>query len=203
MTQISTSVDGQEMLQEIVRLIVEKYQRQQKEQLQKQKQKEEEGCKPLKRPYDPWHARLQDLVQFQIEHRHCLVPYRYPKNQALACWVKKQRYAYKQYLKQQQEILTSGTSSISTSMEEKRIKILDELGFVWDSHQAKWEQMFRELLGYRKNHGDCDVPAKYPPNKPLGLWVTRQRITRREAGTNMSHTVAKRIVMLESIGFMW
>eukprot|EP00547_Thalassionema_nitzschioides_P016770 CAMPEP_0194235998 /NCGR_PEP_ID=MMETSP0158-20130606/3355_1 /TAXON_ID=33649 /ORGANISM="Thalassionema nitzschioides, Strain L26-B" /LENGTH=226 /DNA_ID=CAMNT_0038969631 /DNA_START=58 /DNA_END=738 /DNA_ORIENTATION=+ len=197
MTQISSSA----ALEQMVRAIVHKYQRQQ-ERIHREKETDAKE-KNKRRSYDPWQARFDELVDFKMKHHHCLVPFTYPQNQPLGCWVKKQRYAYKQYLKQQEEIKLHGSSGINSSMAENRIKMLDEIGFIWDSHQAKWEQMFRDLLEYKKKHGDCDVPCKYPPNKALGLWVTRQRITMRESGSNPSKLTIKRMMMLESAGFMW
>ena len=38
-----------------------------------------------------------------------------------------------------------------------------------------WENMFRALEAYRKEHGDCQVPANWKKNVQLGRWVAMQR----------------------------
>lgn len=158
-----------------------------------------EKITPRKKKYDTWRTRFLELIQFKEKHGHCLIPYHYPEHQALAVWVKKQRYDYKQYLKLERD----HTVNTRTSMTEERIQKLTSIGFVWDSHEAKWAQMFRELLKYKERHGNCNVRAKYPPNPQLGLWVVRQRVLRRELGVKHSPTFLKRVKMLDSIGFQW
>lgn len=200
-------ISGFSSQEEMIRVIIKKYQKQQalrqyERAVEHDVPKKDYGKKD-KHPYVAWQSRFEELIEFKLKHRHCLVPYTYPQNQALACWVKRQRYDYKQYMKRQQEMQFQGSSNVETKMTEPRIRMLNEVGFVWDSHQAKWEQMFRELLDYKKENGDCDVPAKYPPNKALGLWATRQRMMKREAGSNPSKATLKRMRMLESVGFMW
>ena len=54
------------------------------------------------------------------------------------------------------------------------------------------------LLKYKTKYGHCDVPAKWPENPKLGLWVTRQRSFRRRGIP--AHA---RIARLDSIGFDW
>jgi Helicase associated domain len=38
-----------------------------------------------------------------------------------------------------------------------------------------WYQRLNELYEYKQEHGNCDVPQKYPPNRCLGIWVNKQR----------------------------
>ena len=42
-------------------------------------------------------------------------------------------------------------------------------------HDKYWEQKFKELEEYKEEHGDCNVPQRYPDNPPLGRWVNNQR----------------------------
>lgn len=159
-----------------------------------------------KRCGDPWQERFKELMQFEMKHRHCLIPYTYPQNQGLARWVKKQRYEYKQLLKQREEYQTKGTSNIASSMTMERIQLLSAIGFVWDSHQATWEKMLNELIDFKKQYGHCDVPARYPPNTALGAWVAHQRVMKQQAERSKQSPPAmtlKRIQMLDAIGFIW
>jgi hypothetical protein len=89
-----------------------------------------------------------------------------------------------------------------------------------------WYDRFRDLTAYSKDHGDCQVPQKYPPNHALGVvrmkisscslpvcrvslllyfqWVNKQRTERRlkEQGHRSSMT-EHRIALLDKIGFHW
>jgi hypothetical protein len=61
-----------------------------------------------------------------------------------------------------------------------------------------WEQRFKELKAFKKEHGHCNVPVQYPPNRPLGLWVSNAR-SRKKTGKLSK----ERIRCLEELGFCW
>ena len=67
-----------------------------------------------------WDDRYDELVEYKNKHGNCLVPQRYSKNKALGRWVAKQRTQYRLRREGKQTPLT-----------EDRIKLLDEVGFVW------------------------------------------------------------------------
>lgn len=62
------------------------------------------------------------------------------------------------------------------SMSVQKIKALNDLGFVWAKRkgQAAWNEKFDELVAYKDEHGDCQVPTKFPENPALGRWVSTQ-----------------------------
>jgi len=135
----------------------------------------------------------QDLKKYKAEHGNCLVPHTYPANPRLARWVKRQRYQYK--------LLKLGKN---TSMPIHRIKMLEDIGFVWDSHQLVWEKMFRGLLEYKEKHGDSEIPSKYPANSVLATWATRQRSQYKLYVTGKKSSMTpERVAALEDIGFTW
>jgi len=39
----------------------------------------------------------------------------------------------------------------------------------------RWQLRYNELVAYKKEHGDCQVPFNCKENEPLGKWVARQR----------------------------
>jgi hypothetical protein len=57
----------------------------------------------------------------------------------------------------------------------ERKQKLDELGFVWSLRAKRiedhWDQMFKQLLTYKEEHGDCLVPSRWEANLKLGKWV--------------------------------
>ena len=65
-----------------------------------------------------WDDRYIQLVEYKAEHGNCLVPQCYSKNKALGKWVANQR-------------VRLGREGKQTPLTKKRIKKLDEVGFVW------------------------------------------------------------------------
>ncbi|MDB4483108.1 Helicase associated domain protein [Akkermansiaceae bacterium] len=124
-----------------------------------------------------WEINFQKLVAYKEEYGDCLVPQK-GENKQLGRWVNKQR---------------SGKNTLGIG----RIKRLDEIGFIWDAIEELWEAQFQQLVAYKKEHGNCLVP-QIGKNKQLGVWVTRQRTTKKDGDLE-----AARIKRLNKIGFIW
>src|ERR1017187_3593287 len=43
------------------------------------------------------------------------------------------------------------------------------------SRTVPWGEHFTALRKFKKQHGHCHVPTRYPENPALGLWLRRQR----------------------------
>ena len=82
-----------------------------------------------------------------------------------------------------------------------RVDMLNRLDFVWDVHSWQWNQTYHELLQYKDEHGDTNVPLSYGG---LGLWVSNQRAhySSFQRGKKSGIT-PERIDMLERIGFQF
>jgi Helicase associated domain len=148
-----------------------------------------------------WQVMYEKLKEYQAEHGHCLVSYRYQCAKGtdddngdgddddenndgvrLGAWVSQQRVV----------------GATDRAMSVQRRQALDALGFVWDVREqheqqpplqprkkrersakqdAKWHDMFQRLVQYRDEHGDCLVPIGYVThdNHKLGDWVGTQR----------------------------
>lgn len=39
-----------------------------------------------------------------------------------------------------------------------------------ENKRKVWNERFEELLEYKKQHGDCNVPGRYKANPTLGRW---------------------------------
>jgi len=142
---------------------------------------------------EKWNTRLKELLQYREERGDCLVPHTFNPNPQLARWVKRQRRQYK--------LTLEGRAS---TMSQERLAILNEIGFVWDSHEAAWQEKLNELYQYCKERGNCLVPSNYKVNPQLATWVKCQRrqyklywIGRPSAMT------PERIIRLEKMGFEW
>mmetsp|Transcript_2659 Transcript_2659/g.3932 ORF Transcript_2659/g.3932 Transcript_2659/m.3932 type:complete len:367 (+) Transcript_2659:92-1192(+) len=147
------------------------------------------------RPYqaEKWQERFDELIEFRKQHKNCLVPHTYPANPELARWVKRQRYQY-----------TLFNQNKKASINIDRIKILDDVGFVWDSHEATWQERLAALREFKHEHGHCEVPSKYQPNPQLATWVKCQRRQYKLFLEGQpSNITSERIAELESFGFKW
>ncbi|EJK51604.1 hypothetical protein THAOC_29208, partial [Thalassiosira oceanica] len=62
-------------------------------------------------------------------------------------------------------------------------------------HSDIWELNYRELMNYKEENGDCDVPQSMGA---LGDWVFNQRISYTKGSL-----AKERVGRLEDIGFTW
>ncbi|OEU07218.1 hypothetical protein FRACYDRAFT_197900, partial [Fragilariopsis cylindrus CCMP1102] len=99
----------------------------------------------------------------------------------LGRWVNRQRINFK-----------------NNELSKERINHLESIGFVWDSHDAKWMEMYKLLVAYKKRHTSTNVPSKYKKVPKLGSWVLAQRQLYRN-----NELSEEQINHLESIGFIW
>ena len=67
-----------------------------------------------------------------------------------------------------------------------------------------WYSRLQELIKYKIQHGDCNVPQKYPPNPQLGVWVNKQRMEKKFLDENQKSSITPyKLQALEQIGFVW
>lgn len=156
---------------------------------------DEDTKSPRFRPYQEkqWVEQFDELLKFKEQHGHCLVPHTFDENPTLSRWVKRQRYQYK--LKQE---------SKQSTMTDARIVQLEQVGFVWDSHAAAWQERLHELALYKQQYGDCNVPSNFPKNPQLATWVKCQR---RQCKLfwcgKTSNMTLDRFAALNNLGFTW
>jgi hypothetical protein len=128
-----------------------------------------------------WDEMYASLVGFKKTKGHCIVPEKRIANTKLARWVKEQRVKWK-----------NGTLS------EEQFQKLDNLGFVWQRHEAAWEEMYSRLVRFKNKWGHCKVPYNWSADRQLSRWVYRQRSYRNKGLLNK-----ERIKLLNKIGFVW
>ena len=128
-----------------------------------------------------WDERYGQLVAYRKAHGDCNVPDKWKQNSALGVWCVSQRQIYK-----------------NRNLSQERIERLEQLGFVWDPYTAAWEKMFAALTGYKKAHGDCDVPQDWKENIALGKWCAKQKQSRK-----IGKLSSDRITRLDQLGFVW
>ena len=137
-----------------------------------------------------WGARFRELVEYKNENEDCNVPARYEDSKALGRLVHGQR-KHARRKKPTTECTERFTRSEFCQVgreqhPELKSKSLDE----------RWNFNFEELVEYKNQNGDCNVPRDYKDNKSLSRWVSNQRL-RQKALSN------ERIERLNQLGFFW
>ena len=61
-----------------------------------------------------------------------------------------------------------------------------------------WFERYGQLLAYQQNHGNQDMPARWPQNQKLATWVVNQRVLKRDGVLE-----DEKIALLDRIGFKW
>jgi len=139
------------------------------------------GAKPLSAE-EYFETMFQTLLVYKQAHGDCLVPQRWKENHKLAEWVSAQRMAYNR-----------------ERLAPDRFRRLDAVGFEWDPVGTRWEEMFQQLVEYKLEHGDTNVPQRSGKYAELGTWVRNQRAAKRYNRP----ILAERGKRLDEIGFAW
>jgi hypothetical protein len=141
---------------------------------------------------EKWYLRYKELLVFYDEHRHAAVPHTYQKNPQLARWVKRQR--------RQHKLLQDGNQS---TINIERLDLLNQIGFIWDSHDVNWGLKLDTLLEFRRVHGHSNV-ASNDKDKKLATWVKCQRRQQKlYRDGKASSMTPERIAGLEKASFEW
>ncbi len=137
----------------------------------------------------PWLDRLEELKQYRDEHGHCNVPRKGP----LGNWVQKQRLAYKT------------KSNKSNKLLQEQIDKLNDLGFIWDVHEYKYQLNLNQLRKFYEEYGHIDVPSSPVdgPYRALYKWTSRQKEEYKQYlyDFGKSSLTNERRKSLEEIGF--
>ena len=138
------------------------------------------------RPQQPrqhqWHEALAALSDYRKQHGDCRVPSKWPKKRWLASWVERMRSARKR-----------------NRLTKAKIQELDQIGFNWSvDFQPAWEQRFKELEAFKREHGHCNVPRSYPLNRQLAYWVDGMRRRKKQGRLDKAN-----IRRLDALGFCW
>lgn len=124
-----------------------------------------------------WDGMFEELKRYKERFGDCNVPQQCDENPQLGRWVNVQR---------------------NTTLPPDRKARLDEIGFVWEPRDARWETMFAELKRYKEAHGLCNVPSEWVENPKLGSWVSTQRQFER-----LGKLSSPRKARLDALGFKW
>ncbi len=126
-----------------------------------------------------WEEMFSALAEFRRKHGHCNVPVTWLENPRLGRWVHTQRKARKR-----------------RTLNEERALRLENIGFLWERHDAPWEEHFAKLKRFRDQHRHCNVLLS--ENRRLASWVYVQRQARIKGRLS-----EERVRRLDSLGFEW
>lgn len=82
--------------------------------------------------------------------------------------------------------------------DDLRNALFDEIIEKAKSPELRWKENYAKLKVYYEEHGNCNIPARYKKDKPLGIWVVSQRVRYK------NDQLAKyKIKLLEELDFEW
>ena len=136
-----------------------------------------------------WENWYEKLVQYKEIHGHVNPPKYYEGG--LGRWVYYQRSQYRYFLEGE-----------VSSMTQERAERLNALGMVWSIHSASWDESYRLLQEFYKQHGHANVPTD--PDNALSVWVqTQRREYKLYKEGKHSQMAMERIERLDKLNFQW
>ena len=124
-----------------------------------------------------WDEVFNELLAYKAQYGNVNVPDAWPTG--LGAWVGKQR-----------------NSKRANKLSPDRLRQLNEIGFVWDANESKWEARYDELRAYKEKHGNVNIP--HDRTSELWRWVSTQRIFKKRG-----KLPADKVGRLDGIGFVW
>jgi len=124
-----------------------------------------------------WEEKFQELKNYIKQNNHMRFSKALVKESGLPNWCFDQKKKHKK-----------GTLS-----QEKYDK-LNSIGFVWDP----WQTCYDELLQYKEENNDVNVPVNYRGENKLGNWISSQR-----KAYSKGKLSPKKVKLLEDIGFIF
>jgi hypothetical protein len=141
-----------------------------------------------------WKEMLEKLVAFREANGTFVMSSDDKTNRKLVNWITCQRTRAK----------------LGTLPDERRV-MLKDVGFEFEcvakyekkarftvQQNKKWDEMYSQLVEFRRTKGHCKVPYYYESNPSLGRWVSTQRIAFKRG---ISHK--ERQKRLEELNFVW
>ena len=113
-----------------------------------------------------WMSSYEELKAFKLLNGNTLVPH---SNCGIGGWVKRQQVQYTLY--------TKGGGSKS-ELTEERVRLLNDLGFVWSRRSNTWSENFQRLSKWKEDQGNCNIPddSDDPELVALNKWIADQRM---------------------------
>jgi hypothetical protein len=137
---------------------------------------------------DDWDCKFPLLLQFRDREGHVRVPlFHVEDGKKLGAWIRRLRFNKKK-----------------GKLCPKKERQLNEIGFVWNASEGKWDTMMRALTQFKQREGHCKVLDKHVEylddggKLNLGVWLMYQRLYQGRGKMD-----AKKAEQLESLGVKW
>jgi len=144
----------------------------------------------------PWIERFNDFIAYkEANGGDVLVPFDYPPNPMLGQWVSRMRVQYKFFHQVGKQ----------SRLNEHKISLLEQNGFLWDAHDGKWKNSYEQLKDYKAKYGTTFIPTTTTEEyQGLMRWIKTQRYqyVKKQQG-EPSHLTDERIALLNDIDFKW
>lgn len=140
-----------------------------------------------------WDYMFEEAKKYYKKHGNLEVPTKYKTEQG---------YSLGHWLATQRKVRSGEQFGI---LGEDRIKKLDSIGMVWESHKdLSWKKYYNAAKEYYAEFGDLKVPALYKTKSgiTLGARIANLR-TYRKSGLQSAFLTAERIQALDDIGMIW
>lgn len=141
-----------------------------------------------------WEGYYQAAESWFRQHGHLTVPVDYvtKDGKRLGVWLNNMRARYAALAPEER-----------SEAVQSRIHRMNQIGMVWDTYDARWEQYFQAAQVYTQENGHLRVPVNYqtPEGLALGVWINNQRS--KYKGQRACRLTDVQISRLESIGMVW
>jgi predicted helicase len=124
-----------------------------------------------------WYGQLKKIFE---ETGDANLPQKYPENQTLSNWCDSQRQFFK-----------------NQNLDIKRVKLLDEINFIWNKEEASWFKNFDEIKKMHNSGLNINIPKTKNPSA-LANWLTSQRKNKRRGILS-----EEKIRLLDDLGLIW
>lgn len=139
-------------------------------------------------PYDIWNEWYLIAKKFYLENGHLC-----PKKGRLATWLFAQRAAKK---------------GLRGKITSRQIKLLNNIGMIWDVKKEHWEEMYNYAKEYYNIHKLLNIPCNYVTDNGvnLGIWISKQRRVYKDIinqKIKLNSIIKNRIKLLNDIDMIW
>jgi len=167
---------------------------------------------------EQWTIMFNSLRDYAASHNGSTHVRLTPQTRSLYHWVHNQCTAYRNLVDNGGAGVSGGSSSKSTtsttssSMTIERVERLASIGLNLPqrtgngqgANTTKWESKYQQLVSYKSQHGNCNVPYNYSEDAKFGKWCDRQRywyrLLREGKKSQMTEERADRLVSIGLVG---
>ena len=99
--------------------------------------------------------------------------------------------------------LYKNSNAYSKYLTDDMIKMLEEIGMIWDKNDWLFDRNFAAAKKYYEKNGDLIVPNKYVTEDGLRLWSWLQQLKHNRRHGGGAQLTEEQIKRLDSIGMIW